>query len=81
MLEAQVVVNLLLELEVRVDFVGHGTGSVKAQTAGRQRRPSKPPHTGAKRTGFSVRSPSVLAHYCTLTWIGFGLFATALFGK
>jgi hypothetical protein len=31
MLEAQVVVDLLLESEVRVDFVGHGIGSVNAQ--------------------------------------------------
>jgi hypothetical protein len=35
-------------------------------------QPLKSPHTGAKRTGFSVRSPSVLAHYCTFTSIVFG---------
>jgi hypothetical protein len=30
MLDAQGVVDLLLELNVRVDFVRHGNGSVKA---------------------------------------------------
>jgi hypothetical protein len=35
----------------------------------------------SERTEPSARSPSVLAHYCTLTSIGFGFFATALFGR
>jgi hypothetical protein len=37
MLDVQGVVDLLLELDVRVDFVRHGNGLVKAQSgAGRQ---------------------------------------------
>jgi hypothetical protein len=32
MLDARGVVDLLLELDVRVDFVGHGNGSVKSQS-------------------------------------------------
>src|SRR6059058_790305 len=39
------------------------------------------PHWSETHGTSPVRSPSVLAHYCTLTWIGFGFFATALFGK
>jgi hypothetical protein len=35
MLDAQVVVDLLLELGVRVDFIRHGNGSVKAQSLAR----------------------------------------------
>jgi len=50
MLKAQVVVDLLPELEVRVDFVRHGNylreGSKRG--AGRQRRLTKPPHTGGR---------------------------------
>jgi len=35
MLNAQSMVDLLLELNVRVDFVKHGNGSVKAQSVAR----------------------------------------------
>jgi hypothetical protein len=35
MLDAQGVVDLLLELDVRVDFVRHGNGSAKAQSVAR----------------------------------------------
>jgi hypothetical protein len=35
MLNAQGMVNLLLELNVRVDFVRRGNGSVKAQSVAR----------------------------------------------
>jgi hypothetical protein len=35
MLDPQVVVNLLLELNVRVDFVRHGNSSAKAQSVAR----------------------------------------------
>jgi hypothetical protein len=35
MLHAQGVVDLLLELDVRVDFVRHGNGSVKSQSVPR----------------------------------------------
>jgi hypothetical protein len=35
MLNAQGRVDLLLELNVRVDFVRHGNGSVKAQSVAR----------------------------------------------
>jgi len=37
MLDPQVVVNLLLELNVRVDFVRDGNGSAKAQSVARDR--------------------------------------------
>jgi hypothetical protein len=35
MLNAQGMMDLLLELNVRVDFVRHGNGSVKAQSVAR----------------------------------------------
>jgi hypothetical protein len=35
MLNAQGMVDLLLELNVRVDFVRHGNGSAKAQSVAR----------------------------------------------
>jgi hypothetical protein len=37
MLDAQGVVDLLLELDVRVDFVRHGNGSAKTQSVARDR--------------------------------------------
>jgi hypothetical protein len=37
MLDAQGVVYLLLELEIRVDFIRHGSGSVNAQSVARDR--------------------------------------------
>ena len=49
MLDTQGVVDLLLELDVRVGFVKHDNGSVKAQVW--------PPHTGEANA--LPRSPSV----------------------
>jgi hypothetical protein len=37
MLDAQGAVDLLLELDVSVDFVRHGNGSTKAQSVARDR--------------------------------------------
>ena len=76
MLDAQVVVDLLLELDVRVDFVRHGNRSVKAQSV---RGTAQRSHY-SERAEPSARSPSVLAHYCTLTSIVFG-FGMGRFGR
>jgi hypothetical protein len=83
MLDAQGVVDVLLELDVRVDFVRHGQWLHEGSKcgAGRQRATKLAALHWSERTEPSARSPSVLAHYCTLTSIGFGFFATALFGR
>src|SRR5882724_6497756 len=72
MLDAQGVVDPLLKLGVRVDFVRHRNGSVKSQSV----RGTALSFTGLhwrERTEPSARSQSVLAHYFTLTSIAFDL--------
>jgi hypothetical protein len=63
MLNAQGVVHLLLELDVRVDFVSHANGWVKAHSV---RGTAQRLHQ-SERAEPSARSPSVLEHYATLT--------------
>jgi hypothetical protein len=77
MLDAQGVMDLLLELVVRLDFVRHGNRSVKAQSVcvvGAARRDKLAAlHWWGERTEPSARSLSVLARYFTLTSIAFDL--------
>jgi hypothetical protein len=62
MLDAQGVVDLLLELDVRVDFVRHGNGSVKAQGVARDGKGDKLAALHwSERTQPSARSPSVVS--------------------
>jgi len=75
MLDAQGVVDLLLELGVRVDFVRHRAW-VKAHSA---RGTAQRLHQ-SERAEPSARSPAVLEHYATLTWIAFDL-ATVVVGR
>ena len=74
MLDAQGVVDLLLELDVRVDFVRHGNGSVKAQGVARDGKGDKlAAFTGANARNLPHARRQWLAHYCTLISRAFDL--------
>jgi hypothetical protein len=69
MLDAQGVVDVLLKLDVRVDFVRHGNGWVKPQSA---RGTAQRLHWSERTEPFRTLAVSV-AHYFTLTSIAFDL--------
>src|SRR4030095_8475599 len=74
MLHAQGVMDLFLELNVRVGFVKHGDGSVISLCYQNELL-----HCG-ERTELSARPRSVLEHYATLTWVAFD-FALVVVGR
>src|SRR5437762_14364573 len=75
MLDAQGVVDLLLKLDVRVDFVRHGNYLREGSKcgAGRQRRLTKPPHTGGETHGIfrtlAVSVSALLHFYFDCFWL------------